>query len=148
MKIKILKWAAWTSAGIVVLFIALGIHLYFVTDHFYQSKGPQLQMGRIDFKESIDSTDAIQIRGFVNNIDGVQKSYFNLKDDILVFAFYNDKQTSQNIYDRLMASGNYEADKYVVPEDEKLSGCPVMSGEGATGGLLLLYKNIFSIFNL
>lgn len=148
MKIKILKWAAWISAGIVVLFIALGIHLYFVTDHFYQSKGPQLQMGRVDFNEPIDSTEAIQIRGFVNNIDGVQKSYFNLKDNILVFVFYNDKQTSQNIYDRLMASGNYKADKYVVPEDAELSGCPVMSGEGATGGLLLLYKNIFSIFNL
>lgn len=148
MKIKILKWTGWITGIFLVLFIALGIHLYFVTDNFYQSKGPQLQMGRIDFQQDVDSTDAVKIQAAVNQIAGVEKSYFNLEDDILVFAFYNDQQTTESIYIKLMSTGNYKAEKFVAAQDAGIAGCPVMSGKSATGGLLLLYKNIFSIFNL
>lgn len=147
MKRKILKFTTWSLGVLLILFIALGIHLYFVTGHFYQAKGPQLQMSRIDFNQPVDSVEGAKIQSFVNHIDGVQKSYFNLEDDILVYAFYNDRQTSQNVFNELMASGDYNAEKYVVSEDDKKTGCPAMSG-GSVTGLLLVYKNLFSLFNL
>lgn len=148
MRSKLIKRSLIGLSVIVVLFLALGIHLYYVTDNFYQQTGSNanLQMSRIDFKQDVDSTEAIKISSTVNSLEGVQKSYFNVKDNILVYSYYKGKQTSQNVYDKLMASGNYVADKFTVSADEMTSGCPVLEGNKSAEGLLLVYKKLFSIF--
>lgn len=75
MQGKILKWGLIGLSVFVILFLSLGIHLYYVTDNFYQNElsKPQIQLSRIDFKEDIDSTEAKQIQTFVNGIEGIQK---------------------------------------------------------------------------
>lgn len=145
MKRKMIRWTVITLSVFVVLFFALGIHLYYVTDNFYQPKGPQLQLARIDFQQPVDSLQGAEIQRCVNNIDGVQKSYFNLHDDILVYSFYAGEQNTEQVYNLLMHSGAYEARRFVVDETQAAAGCPVMGKE--TSGLLNVYKTIFSVFN-
>lgn len=148
MQGKILKWGLIGLSVFVILFLSLGIHLYYVTDNFYQNElsKPQIQLSRIDFKEDIDSTEAKQIQTFVNGIEGIQKSYFNIKDDILVYSYYAGKQNSETVFKLLTEATHVIGEKFYVSSDKVNSGCPAMQKNGETSGLLKVYKVMFSIF--
>jgi len=147
MKRKIIKWSLITASVAVILFLALGIHLYYVTDNFYQNQrsGPQLQLGRIDFKQPIDSIQAADLQSKLKQVPGVQKTYFNIEDQILVYSFYNTEQSADKIFASFNAGNTVPAERYIVAEEDKMKGCPAMSGK-AQSGLLLVYQKLFSIF--
>ena len=147
MKRKIIKWSLITASVAVILFLALGVHLYYVTDNFYQDQRtqPQLQLGRIDFQQPIDSAEAKIIQAKVKTIPGVQKTYFNIPDQTLVYSFYNHEQNAANVFASFNQTNTIPATRYVVAEADKASGCPAMS-DNAQSGLLFVYKTIFSIF--
>jgi len=147
MKRKIIKWSIIVTSVAAILFLALGVHLYYVTDNFYQEQRalPQLQLGRIDFQQPVDSATAKIIQAKVKSIPGVQKTYFNIADKILVYSFYNTAQNAENIFASFNQTNNIPATRYVVAEADKTKGCPAMSDE-AQSGLILIYKKMFSIF--
>ena len=132
----------------LILFLSLGIHLYYVTDNFYQNEisKPQLQLSRINFNDDVDSTEAKKIQTFVNDIEGIQKSYFNIQDDILVYSYYVGKQSSDNVFQLLSNAIPISAERFVVSAEKMQSGCPAMQKNGETSGLLNVYKVLFSIF--
>ncbi len=148
MQGKILKWGLIGLSVFVILFLSLGIHLYYVTDNFYQNEPskPQLQLSRIDFKEDVDSTEAKQIQSFVNGIEGIQKSYFNIQDDILVYSYYAGKQNSETVFQLVNNETHLIGEKFIVSAEQSQSGCPAMQKNGETSGLLNVYKVMFSIF--
>jgi hypothetical protein len=85
-----------------------------------------IQLSRIDFKQAVDSTEAGKIVSFVRHLDGVDNAFFNPKSGILICGFDNKKQTSQNVYDRLMAYGHYKAERFIVDASSEIKGCPAM----------------------
>lgn len=147
MKRKIIKWSLITASVAVILFLALGIHLYYVTDNFYQNQRntPQLQLGRIDFKQPIDSIQAADLQTKLKQVPGVQKTYFNIQDRILVYSFYNTEQSAEKIFITFSAVNTVPAERYIVAEADKMKGCPAM-GDKTQSGLLLVYQKLFSIF--
>lgn len=146
MRRKILKWSMITASVVVILFLALGIHLYYVTDNFYQNTpaNSSIRLARIDFAQPVDSIEANRIKQSVNNLPGVEKSYFNIKDNILVYSYNKDVQSPNNVYKQVMNQNNYLATRFVVAEEDMSSGCPAMSDK-ASSGLLMIYKKMFSI---
>lgn len=130
------------SAGFV-LFMALGVHLYYVTDNFYTPKGPQLQMARIDMHKDLSDQEIARVCSAVDAMPSVNKTYYNAGDDILVYTYTVGEQTQQNIYQKVLAVGNTEATPFIPDANTVANGCPVLAGE--TSGLLALYKNIFSL---
>jgi hypothetical protein len=60
MRRKILKWSMIAASVVVILFLALGIHLYYVTDNFYQNTpaNSSIRLARIDFDQPVDSVVA------------------------------------------------------------------------------------------
>ncbi|MGC4021511.1 MAG: hypothetical protein QM734_06010 [Cyclobacteriaceae bacterium] len=47
-------------------------------------------------------------------MEGVESTHFNVPDGILVYTYVIGKQTSENVFNQLMSSGNYKAKRYIV----------------------------------
>ncbi|MEZ5014635.1 MAG: hypothetical protein R2794_10120 [Chitinophagales bacterium] len=75
----------------------------------------------------------------------VQKTYFNTKDNILVYSYTVGNQNQEGVFAQVMQSGNYNATRFIARAKTDVSGCPVMSGQSS--GLIRIYKSIFSILN-
>lgn len=85
------------------------------------------QLSRIDFKQTIDSAEANKIRSFVGHLEGIESTYFNVKDGILVYTYAVGKQTSINVYNQLINYGHYNAERYIVDASALKTGCPMMA---------------------
>ncbi len=140
---RIVRWSLISFGIAFLLFMILGVHLYYVTDNFYAPKGPQTQLARIDFHQQLSAEEVGTVRKTVDALPSVQKTYFNTQDNILVYAYTVGEQDQQFVYEQVMQSGKFNASRFVVNEQLTSSGCPVMAKE--TSGLLGLYKNIFSL---
>lgn len=134
-KQKLLKIAMWTTSIFAVLTIVLITHIYLVTRKIdYPNK--TLQLSRIDFKQPVNAAEAGTIKAFVQHQPGVNHAMFNPDTGILIYTYANDKQTSLNVYNQLMSSGNYKAERFIVPESAAANGCPVMGDKDSFNGKL------------
>jgi len=127
MKIhKNIKIAIGSILGIfLLLFVVLVVHIATAEPIVYDNA--TLQISRIDFKEPIDSLQAKQINCDMRSIAGVKNPL--VFADKKVVVYYHDMKiaNSEQVYNQLMAKGNYSANRYVVPA--KLASneaCPVM----------------------
>ncbi len=123
-----------------LLLIVLVIHVYTVT-HKALTENEKTQLSRIDFKQKIDSTQANQIQSFVTGIEGVKTTYFNIPDGILVYSFIQGKQTSENVFNLLMNTKRYKAERYIVTAEQAKTGCP--AGYGANSSVMNKIMNYF-----
>ena len=105
-----------------------------------------IQLSRIDFKEPIDSAEMNKIRAYVGNLNGVDNSYFNMNNGAFVYGYVVGTQTSQGVYDKVMALGHYKAERYIVdPKDLAAGGgCPVMKEDSFSGRLSAYLANLFN----
>jgi hypothetical protein len=127
MKInKTIKIAAGSILGIVLLlFVVLVVHIATIQPTVYDNAS--LQLSRIDFKETIDSTMAKQINRDMKSIAGVKNPSVFPNKKVVVYYFDNTVNTSAEVYDQLMTKGHYKAERYVVPAALASNEvCPVM----------------------
>lgn len=108
-----------------LLFLVLVVHIAIVTKNIHYDNA-SLQLGRIDFKEPIDSAKAKDINHKIRSIAGVGNTHFNIKDGILIYSVNLNKNSNESVYKQLMAQVPYKAEKYVVTEAMSTKGCPVM----------------------
>ncbi len=87
-----------------------------------------LQISRIDFKEPIDSLKAKEIHRNLKSIPGVKSDRLNAQTGVLVYFHDMKIANSEYIFDKLVALGNYNAERYILPEQlANKTACPVMS---------------------
>ncbi len=128
MNYKLFKKIAAGALGLLsILLIALCVHIYMAT-HKPKTPFELTQLSRIDFKQKIDSVEAIKIRKFIGLQDGVTSSYFNMKDGILVYTYLTNKQNSKTIFNKIMNLGHYKAEPYIVSKTDLSNGCPAGFG--------------------
>lgn len=126
----------------LVFVVVLGLHIYKAT-HKADQNIPVRLMGRIDFEEKPDSVSALRIRGMVKSFEGVQTTYFNIEDGILVFVYDGRKQTGINIFTKLQAQVPFKVSRYEVPEELATKGCPAMAeDQGWKGKLVQLISSL------
>lgn len=122
---KIIKKALWTGLIITGLFFAILIfHIITAKPAVYES--PNLQVSRIDFKTNIDSVQAKQICADLRSIKGLTSDSIIVKRNVIVY-FHNNKITnSEKVYNQLMAKRQYDAKRYILPENlANKEVCPV-----------------------
>lgn len=110
---------------ITVLFFAILLfHIITAKPAVYET--PNLQVSRIDFKTNIDSVQAKQICSDLRSIKGLTSDSIIVKRNVVVY-FHNNKITnSQKVYDQLMAKRQYDAQRYILPENlANKEVCPV-----------------------
>lgn len=140
-KRRILKIAIWTASVFVVLVAVLVVHIVMVTGHKRNDQRMR-QLSRIDFKEQIDSAEAVKITGFVASLEGVNDIQFN--NNILVYTYTVGTQTSEGVYEKLIKHGHYNASRYVVDQSKAATGCPVIEEGSLSHRFSSLVTGIFN----
>jgi hypothetical protein len=131
MKInKKIKIAALSIVGIVLLlFIVLVIHIATAKPAVYDNAN--LQISRIDFKQPLDSALVKEIHRNLKSIAGVKNDHFNAQKGVVVYFHDNRVANSEQVFNQLMAKGNYKAQRYIIPENiASKQVCPVMNRDG------------------
>jgi hypothetical protein len=126
-KRKIIKITLISLSVVVLLFAVLIVHIALVMKP--KNVENNIQLSRIDFKQPVDSAEAVKMVSFVRHLDGVDNAVFNPKSGILICGFYNQKQNAQNVYDKLMAYGHYKAERFMVGAADEIKGCPAMGAD-------------------
>jgi hypothetical protein len=126
-----------------LLFLVLVVHI--ATAKPLVIDNASLQISRIDFKEPIDSLKAKEIHRNLKSISGVKTDRLNAETGVLVFFHDIKIANSEEIYNQLIALGNYKAERYILPKElENKTACPVMNEDSFS---YKFSKGIQRIFN-
>jgi hypothetical protein len=123
---KWIKRSVLTIAGIFILLAGvLAWHIYKVSN---RSKGgvEGWQMARIDFRQSLDSSQIQTIRNTLHSFEGIHHSIMNMPEGILVYAFDPAVQTASEVHAQLVKSTGYTAEKFVVDAADMAGACPIV----------------------
>ncbi|HWZ21945.1 MAG TPA: hypothetical protein VNW06_04785 [Cytophagaceae bacterium] len=147
MKRKTLKMLLVGLTVTVVLLVGLScVHLYDIAKKSHENPNNKIQLSRIDFKEPIDSSDAMKIKNYVATLDGIQGTYFNVNHGTLVYGYILGSQTPENVFEKAMtfSHNKYKALRYVVSADQLKKGCPA----GMDHSLIIQFSNfLYKSFN-
>lgn len=103
-----------------------------------------IQVSRIDFDKPFDSTAAVDIKQKLHKIPGV-KSEIIVKRNVVVYFHDNKVADSKKIYVELMKTGNYKAERFVIPEAlASQEVCPVMKKDGFSYKFTKFIQRIFN----
>jgi hypothetical protein len=139
-KVKILSGSILGLA--FLLFATLIVHIAIMVRGRAPLPFATVQMARADFREAVDSASAIRIQNNIKRLKGVQSTYFNLKDYVLVYTFDNKVNTAQGIYDEAIRNAGFRSVRYVVSASDLTKGCPVMNNNSFYGKLTETVANI------
>jgi hypothetical protein len=127
---------------VLLLFVVLVIHI--ATAKPIVIENATIQVSRIDFDKPFDSIGAIDIQNKIKTIPGV-KSDVIVKRNVIVFFHDNKIANSEKVYNQLMALGNYNAQRFILPENlASKKVCPVMNRDSFS---YKFSRGIQSIFN-
>ena len=124
---KKIKIAAISILGIVgLLFVVLVVHIATAKPVVYDNA--TLQISRIDFEEAIDSAKAKEIHRNLKSIPGVKNDRINMEKGVVVYFHDNKVINSEEVFNQLIAKGNYKAKRYVISNElAQKKACPVMN---------------------
>lgn len=103
-----------------------------------------IQVSRIDFDKPFDSLAATDIKEKLHRIAGV-KSEIIVKRNVVVYFHDNRVADSKKVYDELMKTGNYKAERFVLPPGlANNEVCPVMNKDGISYKFTKFIQRIFN----
>ncbi|WP_293895978.1 hypothetical protein [Flavobacterium sp.] len=103
-----------------------------------------IQVSRIDFAKAFDSISAIDIKQKLHNIPGV-KSDIIIKRNVVVYFHDNKIADSKKVYDELMTTGHYNAQRFILPEGlANKQVCPIMKKDGISYKFSHFVQSIFN----
>lgn len=103
-----------------------------------------IQVSRIDFDKPFDSMAAVDIKQKLHDINGV-KSEIIVKRNVVVYFHDNKVADSKMIYDQLMQTGHYKAERFILPEGmANKQVCPVMNKDGISYKFTKFIQGIFN----
>jgi len=112
------------AGTMLLLFLVLVVHIAIVTKNTHYDNAT-LQLGRIDFRQPIDSAQAKEINHQIRMIAGVGNTHFNIKDGILIYSVDTRKNTNEQVYRQLVSKVPYRTELFKVTEEMTANGCPV-----------------------
>lgn len=141
---KKLKIALLSFLGVfLLLFVVLVVHI--ATAKPLVIDNATLQISRIDFKEPIDSLKAKEIHRNMKSIAGVKNPKFYPEKNVLVY--YHDMKiaNSEQVFNQLMAKGDYKAERLIIPVDiASKKVCPVMNDDSFSAKFSRGIQRIFN----
>ncbi len=142
MKInKTIRTILLTILGIFLLMF--GILVYHIAS-IKPVENATIQVSRIDFDKPFDSMATVDIKQKLHEIPGV-KSEIIVKRNVVVYFHDNRVADSKKIYDELMTTGHYNAQRFLLPESyANKQVCPVMDKDGASYKFTKFVQGIFN----
>lgn len=109
-----------------------------------QVENATIQVSRIDFDKTFDSMGVVDIKQKLHEIPGV-KSEIIVKRNVVVYFHDNKIADSKKIYDELMTTGHYNAERFVLPANlANKQVCPVMNHDGFSYKFSQFVQRIFN----
>ena len=141
MSIKKIKILVGSVLGVVVLlFVVLVVHIATAKP----VENATIQISRIDFDKPFDATSAAEIKKNILSIAGV-KSDVLVKGNVVVYFHDNKIGNSEKVFNQLMAKGNYNAQRFLVPKNlASKSVCPVINRDGFYYKFSTVVQQIFN----
>jgi len=139
---NIKKVLGWMGVFAVLFVLLLLTHIVIMVKSMPILVYPTLQLARVDFKEPLDSLSIRRIRNQVASQKGVESTYYNPKDDILIYTFDNRLNNAHSIYDKAIIPSGYASERYVVTAKDLQQGCPVLNNNSFYGKLTALVAKI------
>ena len=103
-----------------------------------------IQVSRIDFDKPFDSLGIVDIKQKLHDISGV-KSEIIIKKNVVVYFHDNKIADSKKIYDELMLTGKYKAERFILPEAlANKQVCPVIKKDGFSYKFSKFVQGIFN----
>ncbi|MCH7408217.1 heavy-metal-associated domain-containing protein [Belliella sp. DSM 111904] len=131
-----------TTLLLVVLVTTLAVHIYAVTRP-KPGAISHLALTRIDFDQSLDSLQAVQMTNLVNKLEGVQEVRVN-KNSGHVICMYNHKEISPNDIAAMLKSETSMVASVYQPSQETLAqSCPAFNEESLTYKLGAFFQKSF-----
>lgn len=131
---KKIKTGLKIAGSLVFLFFAVMIvHIVIMVKNRPPLANETVQLGRADFQQPLDSSSIINIQANIKKLPGVKTTYFNAKDNILVYGYDNRKNTAENIYDGAIRNCGYASVRYTVNASDMANGCPVIDNNSFYG---------------
>lgn len=127
----------------LLLFVVLVVHI--ATAKPLVIDNATLQISRIDFKEPIDSLKAKEIHRNMKSIAGVKNPKFYPEKNVLVY--YHDMKiaNSEQVFNQLMAKGNYKAERLIIPVNlASKKVCPVLNDDSFSAKFSRGIQRIFN----
>jgi hypothetical protein len=125
---------------LVLMFIILVYHIA----NARPVENATIQVSRIDFDKPFDSMAAVDIRQKLNDIEGV-KSDIIIKRNVVVYFHDNKVADSKKVYDELMQTGHYKAERFLLPEGmANKEVCPVMNEDGISYKFTKFVQRVFN----
>ena len=147
MKKKIIiRVAVGLTSVFAIFFVGLMVHLYSIVKNTDENPNSNIQLSRIDFKQPVDSAEALRIKNYVLTLNGVKGAYFNIPHGTLVYGYKLGTQNSEAVYNKTMdfIKHKYIAVRYVVTAEQLKHGCPA----NTKNSLLMQFANfLYKIFN-
>lgn len=138
---KKIKIVLLSILGFVVLMFAILVY------HIANAKPVEsatVQVSRIDFDKTFDSTSTADITQKLHAIPGV-KSEIIVKRNVVVYFHDNRVADSKKVYDELMKTGNYKAQRFILPTSlANKEVCPVMNKDGMQYKFSKFIQRIFN----
>jgi hypothetical protein len=141
---KINKTLKITMLSILGLFLLMFMILVYHIANARPIENATIQVSRIDFDKPFDSMAAIDIKQKLHDIAGV-KSEIIVKRNVVVYFHDNKIADSKKIYDQLMTTGHYHAERFILPEGlANQQVCPVMKKDGISYKFTKLVQGVFN----
>lgn len=118
------KKAIWIISSIVAALWLFSIYLYQLPGAIAATE-PQMQLSRIDFQEPVDSLSANRIKGIILAQPGVQQTYFNLPDHIVVFSHDPKIVSAASVLREIRERYAVRAERFLPDIETGSSSCPV-----------------------
>ncbi len=142
--IKLLKKIAiWTGSIFSLLVVVLVVHIYLVTSSAAPLPNHDIYLSRIDFQETVDSTEANRIMNHVRTMEGVTNAYFNIPAGNLVYGYKKGVQNSENVYKEVSKFTSLKSKRLIVSKEDIAKGCPAFDKSSFTYKFGQFVKNVF-----
>lgn len=137
----VIKW----SIGVVVaLVILLFAHIAVMVKQMPKPSNFTIQLARVDFHEPVDTSSVRLIQSRILKLRGVKSTYFNTTDNILVYAFDNNLNQSQAIYDAAIKECGLKSSRYVIHAQDAGKGCPAFDNNSLYGKVTQFVSSVIN----
>lgn len=138
------KIAIWTVSIFSLLVVVLVVHIYLVTRLADPLPNHDIYLSRIDFKESVDSTEATRIMNHVRTMDGIANAHFNIAAGTLVYGYKKDVQNPENVYAEVAKFTSLKSERLILSEEDIAKGCPAFDKNTFTYKFGEFVKNVLN----
>ena len=133
----------------VISVLGITFFLFIILVYHIAIKRPvdnaHMQVSRIDFTEPLDSMKVKEIHRNLKSLPGIMGDHFNAEKGVLVYFHDNRITDSKKVFDQLMAKGDYNAKRFVLPRNiANKQVCPVMDRNGFTFKFTQTVQRIFN----